>query len=45
MYTLRLQHERMTAAGLLPSLGEYASRYQINHQRLSPNQVVMHPGR
>jgi len=44
VYTLRLQHERMTAAGLLPSLGEYASCYQINSARLSPNQVVMHPG-
>ncbi len=44
VYTLRLQHERMTAAGLLPSLGEYAAQYQINAQRLSPNQVVMHPG-
>ncbi len=45
VYTLRLQHERMTAAGLLPSLGEYAARYQVNHARLSPNQVVMHPVR
>jgi aspartate carbamoyltransferase catalytic subunit len=44
VYTLRLQHERMTAAGLLPSLGEYAARYQVNSARLSPNQVVMHPG-
>ncbi|MFT4035815.1 MAG: aspartate carbamoyltransferase catalytic subunit [Patulibacter sp.] len=44
VYTLRLQHERMTAAGLLPSLGEYAARYQVNRQRLSPHQVVMHPG-
>lgn len=44
VYTLRLQHERMTAAGLLPSLGEYAARYQINAARLKPSQVVMHPG-
>ncbi|MEN0014252.1 MAG: aspartate carbamoyltransferase catalytic subunit [Solirubrobacteraceae bacterium] len=44
VYTLRLQHERMTAAGLLPSLGEYAAQYQVNSARLSPNQVVMHPG-
>lgn len=44
VYTLRLQHERMTAAGLLPSLGEYAAMYQVNAARLSPNQVVMHPG-
>lgn len=44
VYTLRLQHERMTAAGLLPSLAEYAARYQVRSDRLSPNQVVMHPG-
>ncbi|MDQ8043811.1 MAG: aspartate carbamoyltransferase catalytic subunit [Patulibacter sp.] len=44
VYTLRLQHERMTAAGLLPSLGEYAAQYQVNSARLSPNQGVMHPG-
>ena len=43
---LRLQHERMRSA-LLPSLREYATRYQINHERLSraaPHAVVLHPG-
>jgi len=40
---LRMQHERMTQA-FVPSLREYAARYQINQQRLRPDQVVMHPG-
>jgi aspartate carbamoyltransferase catalytic subunit len=43
VYVLRMQHERMTQA-FVPSLREYAARYQVNHQRLRPNQVVMHPG-
>jgi aspartate carbamoyltransferase catalytic subunit len=44
--TLRLQRERM-AAGLLPSLGEYAARYAITRDRLAlarPDVLVMHPG-
>ncbi|HEY3523309.1 MAG TPA: aspartate carbamoyltransferase catalytic subunit [Candidatus Limnocylindrales bacterium] len=44
--TLRLQRERM-AAGLLPSLGEYAARYAISRERLAlarPGALVMHPG-
>jgi aspartate carbamoyltransferase catalytic subunit len=44
--TLRLQQERM-AAGLLPSLGEYATRYAITGDRLAlarPGALVMHPG-
>ncbi len=43
---LRLQKERM-AAGLLPSLREYAWLYQVNERRLAlakPNVLVMHPG-
>lgn len=43
---LRLQRERM-AAGLLPSLREYATLYQVNEQRLrltKPGALVMHPG-
>ena len=44
--TLRIQKERM-AAGLLPSLGEYAARFGITRERLrgaSPQVLVMHPG-
>jgi aspartate carbamoyltransferase catalytic subunit len=40
---LRMQHERMTQS-FVPSLREYAARYQINDRRLSPGQLVMHPG-
>jgi aspartate carbamoyltransferase catalytic subunit len=43
IYVLRMQHERMQEA-FVPSLGEYAARYQINHARLAPGQLVMHPG-
>ena len=28
----------------VPSLREYATRYQINERRLRPGQLVMHPG-
>ena len=44
--TLRIQKERM-ASGLLPSLGEYASRYGISRERLAlakPGALAMHPG-
>jgi aspartate carbamoyltransferase catalytic subunit len=43
---LRLQRERMTD-GLLTSVGEFASQYQINRSSIksaSPEVVVMHPG-
>jgi aspartate carbamoyltransferase catalytic subunit len=43
---LRLQTERM-AGGLLPSIREYATLYQITEQRLAlakPGALVMHPG-
>jgi aspartate carbamoyltransferase catalytic subunit len=44
--TLRLQQERMSA-GLLPSLREYATLYQVNEERLAranTGALVMHPG-
>jgi aspartate carbamoyltransferase catalytic subunit len=44
--TLRLQQERQEA-GLLPGLGEYIARYQINSDRLrwaNPGALLMHPG-
>jgi len=43
---LRIQKERM-AAGLLPSLGEYAARFGLTAERLglaAEGCVVMHPG-
>ncbi len=43
VYVLRMQHERMTQS-FVPSLREYAAQYQINARRLSPGQLVMHPG-
>ncbi|WP_371683484.1 aspartate carbamoyltransferase catalytic subunit [Solirubrobacter soli] len=43
VYALRMQHERMTDS-FVPSLREYATVYQINGRRLSPRQVLMHPG-
>ncbi|CAN5404161.1 aspartate carbamoyltransferase catalytic subunit [soil metagenome] len=44
--TLRLQKERMEE-GMLSSVGEYASMYQVNSENLSyakPDCLVMHPG-
>ncbi len=44
--TLRLQKERMQG-GLLPSLREYATLYQLNEQRMTrarTGALVMHPG-
>ncbi len=43
VYVLRMQHERMTES-FVPSLREYAARYQVNEARLRPGQLVMHPG-
>jgi len=43
---LRIQRERMQG-GLLPSLREYAARFQLNAERVSlarPEAIVMHPG-
>jgi aspartate carbamoyltransferase catalytic subunit len=45
VYALRMQRERMSeTTSWVPSLREYASWYQINGRRLSPRQVLMHPG-
>jgi aspartate carbamoyltransferase catalytic subunit len=43
VYVLRMQNERMRDA-YVPSLREYAARYQINAERLHPDQLLMHPG-
>ncbi len=43
VYVLRMQQERMRES-FVPSLREYATRYQINLQRLRPGQLLMHPG-
>jgi len=43
VYALRMQRERMTGA-CVPSLREYAARYQIDGRRLGPSQLLMHPG-
>jgi aspartate carbamoyltransferase catalytic subunit len=43
IYVLRMQHERMRDA-FVPSLREYAERYQIDASRLRPGQLLMHPG-
>jgi aspartate carbamoyltransferase catalytic subunit len=43
VYALRMQNERMEGS-FVPSLREYAARYQIDGRRLAPNQVLMHPG-
>jgi aspartate carbamoyltransferase catalytic subunit len=43
VYVLRMQHERMHES-YVPSLREYATRYQITAERLRPDQLLMHPG-
>jgi aspartate carbamoyltransferase catalytic subunit len=43
VYVLRMQQERMRQS-FVPSLREYAERYQINAARLRPGQLLMHPG-
>jgi len=43
VYALRLQRERM-AESFVPSIREYAARFQIDSRRLGPRQLLMHPG-
>jgi aspartate carbamoyltransferase catalytic subunit len=43
VYALRMQRERMSES-FVPSLREYAARYQIDERRLSARQLLMHPG-
>jgi aspartate carbamoyltransferase catalytic subunit len=43
VYVLRMQMERMRES-YVPSLREYATRYQITSARLHPRQLLMHPG-
>ena len=43
VYALRMQLERM-GESFVPSLREYAARYQIDSRRLGPRQLLMHPG-
>ncbi len=43
VYALRMQRERMRES-YVPSLREYAMRYQIDAARLRSGQVLMHPG-
>jgi aspartate carbamoyltransferase catalytic subunit len=43
VYVLRMQNERMDEA-YVPSLREYAQRYQISGARLRDGQLLMHPG-
>jgi aspartate carbamoyltransferase catalytic subunit len=43
VYVLRMQRERMRDS-YVPSLREYAQRYQITASRVRPGQLLMHPG-
>jgi aspartate carbamoyltransferase catalytic subunit len=43
VYALRMQRERM-GESFVPSVREYAAAYQIDARRLSPRQLLMHPG-
>ncbi len=43
VYALRMQLERMQES-FVPSLREYAARFQIDARRLGPRQLLMHPG-
>ncbi len=43
IYALRMQNERMSGA-FVPSIREYANRFQIDARRLGPRQLLMHPG-
>jgi aspartate carbamoyltransferase catalytic subunit len=44
IYSLRMQHERMTDQYFIPSIREYVSCFQIDARRLQPRQLLMHPG-
>jgi aspartate carbamoyltransferase catalytic subunit len=43
VYALRMQRERMSES-FVPSIREYAARYQIDSRRLGSRQLLMHPG-
>jgi aspartate carbamoyltransferase catalytic subunit len=43
IYALRMQKERMNDA-FVPSIREYATKFQIDSRRLGPRQFLMHPG-
>jgi aspartate carbamoyltransferase catalytic subunit len=43
IYALRMQRERM-GESFVPSIREYAANYQIDSRRISPRQLLMHPG-
>ena len=43
VYALRMQRERMSES-FVPSIREYAMRFQIDGRRLGPRQLLMHPG-
>jgi aspartate carbamoyltransferase catalytic subunit len=43
VYALRLQRERMQES-FIPSIREYAARFQITSRLLGPRQLLMHPG-
>jgi aspartate carbamoyltransferase catalytic subunit len=43
VYVLRMQNERMNEA-YVPTLREYAQRYQVSTARLREGQLLMHPG-
>jgi aspartate carbamoyltransferase catalytic subunit len=43
IYALRMQRERM-GESFVPSIREYAASYQIDSRRISPRQLLMHPG-
>ncbi len=45
IYVLRMQHERMLeGANYVPTLTEYTARWGVTPDRVSPAQLVMHPG-
>ena len=43
IYALRMQNERMSES-FVPSIREYAMRFQVNSRRLGQRQLLMHPG-